>query len=212
MVDERCVHHVVQQYIGERVPWAKEDVQVEFLVSAWAKKLPVGEKAYINVERIGGGEFIGNIAFNVTIETLTGLKKNIIVPVRIAVNSTVVVARESLGRDRILQAGDVEVKKKWFYHLNPKLFSTVDQVVGKVLVAPVAKGMEITQDVLKEPVLVRRGKLVKLQLDRGAIQIDTVAICEEDGMKDAIVRVRNISSNRIVFARVVGENHVVIDF
>ncbi|MCX7817066.1 MAG: flagellar basal body P-ring formation chaperone FlgA [Syntrophales bacterium] len=212
MVDERSIRQVVRQYIEGGIPWAKEDVHIEFLENAWARKLPVGEKVIIYVERIGSGEFIGNLSFNVTLETSKGMKKNIVVPVRVAVNRPVVVARESLGRNRILQAEDVEVKSKWVYHLNPKLVSSVDQVVGRVLVAPVAKGVEITQDVLKEPILVRKGKVVKLQLDRGSIQIDTVAICEEDGMRDAIVKVRNMSSNRIVYARVVGENHVVIDY
>jgi len=141
-----------------------------------------------------------------------GQRRSFTVHARIEVARDVVVAGGTLQGNRILSADEVQVKKKWVRRIDPKLLNSVDQVEGKRLVVNVPAGGEITTYMLQEPKLVKRGKVVRLQLDRGAIQISTLAICEEDGVKDALVRIKNMSSNRIIYAKVKGENHVVVDF
>jgi len=59
---------------------------------------------------------------------------------------------------------------------------------------------------------VKRGKIVCINLERGPLKISTIGISEEDGARGAIIRVRNVSSNRMVYARVVGANTVQVEF
>jgi len=37
-------------------------------------------------------------------------------------------------------------------------------------------------------------------------------MAEEDGAEDAVVKVRNLNSNKIIYARVIGQSKVQIDF
>jgi len=64
---------------------------------------------------------------------------------------------------------------------------------------------------LKDVPLVQRGKIVKIVFDSGPMRIVTVGMPEEDGMAGAIIRVRNVTSNKIIYARVLGDSLVGID-
>jgi flagella basal body P-ring formation protein FlgA len=76
----------------------------------------------------------------------------------------------------------------------------------------VASGAELLATMLKEIPLVRKGKMVKMVFDNGSMQIVTVGLSEEDGVAGNIVRVKNITSNKIIYARVLSDSVVGIIF
>jgi len=194
------------------MPWPVADARITF-PGLLPDVSSLQEKGLtIDIEKSGAGEFVGEVPFIVRLTDRQGQRRSFTVRARIEVARDVVVADDTLAYNRILTAGDVRVKKKWMRSMDPKLVTSVDQVEGMRLVANVPAGGEITTYMLKEPTLVKRGDVVRLQLDRGALQISTLAICEEDGVRGALVKIKNMASNRIVYAKVKGENHVVIDF
>jgi flagella basal body P-ring formation protein FlgA len=76
----------------------------------------------------------------------------------------------------------------------------------------VASGAEILATMLKSAPLVRKGKMVKMVFDNGSMQIVTVGLSEEDGVAGNIIRVKNITSNKIIYARVLSDSLVGIEF
>jgi flagellar basal body P-ring formation protein FlgA len=76
----------------------------------------------------------------------------------------------------------------------------------------VASGTEILATMLKSPPLVRKGKMVKMVFDNGSMHIVTVGLSEEDGVAGNIIRVKNITSNKIIYARVLSDSLVGIEF
>ena len=54
--------------------------------------------------------------------------------------------------------------------------------------------------------------MVQVILESGAINITTMGLSEEDGAEGSFVRVRNVSSNKIIYARVIGDSRVKVDF
>jgi flagella basal body P-ring formation protein FlgA len=59
---------------------------------------------------------------------------------------------------------------------------------------------------------VKKGKMVQVILHNGALSLMTNAVAEEDGAEDALVRVRNWTSNKVISARVIGPSKVQVDF
>ncbi len=211
-MDDDVVRREVRSYIEKNMPWSVQDTRITF-----PGQLPdlssLSERGLrVEIEKSGTGEYVGEVPFNVRLTDRQGQRRSFTFRARIEVARDVVVADDTLAYNRILTAGDVRVKRKWVRSMDPKLVTSVDQVEGKMLVTNVPAGGEINTYMLKEPKLVKRGEVVRLQLDRGAIQISTLAICEEDGVRGALVKIKNMSSNRIVYAKVKGEIHVVIDF
>ena len=211
-VNDVRIREEVRRYIERNMPWPAREARIE-LPSLLPDVSCLQERGLqMDIEKSGTGEYVGEVPVMVRLADRKGQRRSFTVHARIEVARDVVVAGGTLQGNRILSADEVQVKKKWVRRLDPKLLNSVDQVEGKRLVVNVPAGGEITTYMLQEPKLVKRGKVVRLQLDRGAIQISTLAICEEDGVKDALVRIKNMSSNRIIYAKVKGENHVVVDF
>jgi len=60
--------------------------------------------------------------------------------------------------------------------------------------------------------LVRRGKMVRIILESGPLTVLTSGQSQEDGARDDLVRVKNLSSSKIIYARVVDDNTVKVEF
>ena len=211
-VEDAAIRQEVRRYIEKNMPWPVADARITFPGSLPDLSSLREKGLAIEIEKSGTGEYVGEVPFIVRLADRQGQRRSFTVRARIEVARDVVVADDTLAYNRILTAGDVRVKRKWVRSMDPKLITSIDQVEGKRLVTNVPAGGELTTYMLKEPKLVKRGEVVRLQLDRGAIQISTLAICEEDGVRGALVKIKNMSSHRIVYAKVKGENHVVIDF
>jgi len=206
------VQRAVEGYIKNTMPWRPEEVRITFAgLEIPAAGIDEGSLV-LEVERIGTGEYVGDPAFLVRIGDRRGPRRTVTVHARMEILRPVVVARESLERNKVLDHGDVTVTRRWVRRIDPKTATSLDQVLGKRLTNNVPAGGEISTYLLREPVLVKRGNVVRLHLERGPIQIATLGICEEDGTEGAIVRVKNMSSQRVIYGRVRGENYVVIDF
>ncbi|MDI9570832.1 MAG: flagellar basal body P-ring formation chaperone FlgA [Pseudomonadota bacterium] len=202
----------MRRYIERSMPWPAGEARIE-LPGLLPDVSCLEERGLrMEIERSGVGEYVGGVPIMVRLADRKGQRRSFVVHARIEVARNVVVAGGTLQGNRTLVADDVRIEKKWVWRIDPKLLNSPDQVEGKRLMVSVPAGGEITTYMLQEPKLVKRGKVVRLQLDRGGIQISTLGICEEDGVMDALVRIKNMSSNRIVYAKVKGENHVVIDF
>jgi flagella basal body P-ring formation protein FlgA len=71
--------------------------------------------------------------------------------------------------------------------------------------------MELSAARLKDAPLVRKGKMVRVQFDNGSLRITTVGIPEEDGTAGNMVRIRNVTSNKVIYAKVLGDSLVGVD-
>jgi flagella basal body P-ring formation protein FlgA len=65
---------------------------------------------------------------------------------------------------------------------------------------------------LKSVPMVRRGGMVRIVLDKGLLRIMTIGQSEENGARNDFVKIRNVSSGKILYARVIDENTVKIDY
>lgn len=206
------IQEAVQLYILNHMPWRSDDVRIKITNNAQALQGLQKQKARLEIEKIGTGDYVGDVAFLCRITDSKGQKRSITVHALIEILRDVIVAADSLERNRLIGEQDLRVRKKWVRRIDPRLVTTMDQVVGKRSVTDIAAGTEITTSMIREPVLVKKGAVVRLELERGPIHISTLAISEEDGVHGSLVRIKNISSNRIIYAKVKGENYVVIDF
>ncbi len=200
----------VVRHIEQSMPWPKEmariDVNTPPDVSGLAK-----DGIVIRVETVGSEEYVGEMTFMVRVSD-GKQQRQVTVHGRVEVMRDVVVSGRPLARDVIVSADDVKMKKKWVRHLDPDLLSSTENAVGKRVLMAVRGGAELKAQMLREPVVVKRGKTVRINLERGSMTLTTMGISEEDGSVGATIRVRNMSSNRMVYARVTGEDAVRIDY
>jgi len=204
------VQTAVRAYIDANMPWPPGTVRVDFLSEEAAS--PRDKSITLRIEPSGNGDFLGDTVFLVRFLRNGALIKTESVRARIEVLRDVIVAARTLPLGTVLAGNDVRLSRKWVRRIHPQAVDGLEAVAGKRLTTQVPAGTEILAFMFKDAPLVRKGKLVKMVFDNGPMQIITVGLPEEDGIAGSIVRVRNVTSNKIIYARVLSDSLVGIEF
>ena len=207
----RQIQVTVQDYIEANMPWPPGTVRIEFLSDGTNNATPLGKNTITRIEPIGNEEFIGNAAFLVRYIDNGKLLSTETVRTRIEVHRDTVIAARALTAGAILTEADLRTVRKWVRRIHPQALTSATEAVGKRLSTQVRAGIEIASYMLKDAPLVQKGKIVKVVFESGLMRIVTVGIPEEDGIAGSIIRVRNITSNKIMYARVLGDSLVGIE-
>ncbi|MEE9912658.1 MAG: flagellar basal body P-ring formation chaperone FlgA [Deltaproteobacteria bacterium] len=208
---EEMLMQKIREHIDRNMLHSPENVRLEFLSRMPATDHPAG-KITFGIESKPSEEYIGDTSFNVrTFKNGIFLKEET-VRVRIEVLREFVMSQKSIDRNNVLSTDDVTVQKKWVKHIPLNAVSSLDDAIGKMIVVSIRPNARITRSMLKEVLPVKRGKLVQVIVDNGVMKIMMSGMAEEDGAEDAVVKVRNLNSNKIIYARVVGQSKVQVDF
>jgi len=204
------VHEAVREYIETHMPWQQGTIRVEF-TSSEPDLSTIGKDITFRIEAAGTADFIGYEAFIVRIYSSDGmLLRTETVRTIVEVLRDVIVAAKPISRNTVLTENDLHLAKKW---VRRNMFNTVcklDEAIGKRTLQHLRPDAEIPANMLKEVPLVRKGQVVTVLFDNGLMRISTVGIPEEDGTAGRMVRIKNITSNRTIYAKVLGNSLVAV--
>ncbi len=209
--DEGKIKAIMQSHIEANMPWPKGELRIVYPMKLNALDITGDRITHEVVTKLNDG-FIGDGLFAIRFYNRGYLIREEPIRLVMEVAREVVVSEKVLNRDRIIKIEDVQLVKKWFKQIPLNVVSELGEVVGKRMGMSIRPNVEITRNMLKEPVMVKRGKMVKIVLDTGPMQIAALGLSEEDGMQGSIIRVKNISSRKTIYARVLGESLVGVEF
>ncbi len=211
ILKEGAIRQIVAEHIQRHMPWEREDMRLTFLGGCNDIVVPAPAYTY-DVQEQPNEPYIGDSA--VILKLYQGgvflLERS--VRVRMEVAFDVLVSSRALPADTVIGPDDVRVVKRWLTREPQRTIATREEALEKRIVSSIRPNHEITRTMLREVPLVKKGRVVKMVLNNGSINITTVGQMQEDGGMGSSVRVKNISSQRIVYARVVGESLVQVDF
>ena len=125
------------------------------------------------------------------------------VPAKIAVYGDVVVTRHALPRGARLSSDDLTRVERELTTLPHGHLSDPERGVGLLLKRPLAGGAVLTPQVLESPRLVRRGERVTLVGAADGFEVRMAGEALGDGVEGERVRVRALSSRRVVEGTVI---------
>ena len=201
----------VRTYIEKNMPWPKSVVRVEFPARVSDFKL-TGKKITYRVMSRRNEDFIGNSSFTVRCYENGAFLNGKTVRARIEVLMDVVVSTKSLPKNVRINRDDVRLVKKWFNRLPSNVISSSDAVVGMKLRTNVKPNTEITGNIVRSIPMVKRGKPVRIVFENGPMRITTIGLSEQDGLHGELIKVRNVSSKKVIYARVMGNSLVKVEF
>jgi flagella basal body P-ring formation protein FlgA len=202
---------LVKKYIETNLPWKQENLRIEFLGRITDPPVQ-GEKISCQVKSRQDEAYIGDSTFTVGIYDDGTLVREEPVRVRMEVAMDVVVSAKFLPRDTEIDADDVKLVRKWFNQNPANIVAQIEDVIGKHPYSDIRQNMEIKRNMLKAVRTIRRGKMVKIVLESGPLTIVTFGLSEEDGSRGDFIKVKNISSNKVVYAKVIDDSSVRVDF
>ena len=117
---------------------------------------------------------------------------------KVAVLADVLVVRDSLGRGSPVNEASVELVERDITSLTRGYLDDPSQLEDKILKRAVSPGMVLTPNMLEVPRIIRRGDRVTLEASRGALAVRMQGEAVMDGRRGERIRVRSLSSKKIV--------------
>ena len=211
VIEGGMIEKAVRDYVEKNMFWPEGSVRVEFPGILSDVSLP-GEKITCRVQSKRNEDYIGNTSFTVRFyEDGKPLRKQT-VRARLEVLIDVVVSSRSLHRNTVIGRGDVRLVERWFARPPHNIISNPGDVVGKKLRTSIKPNTEITGNMLREIPVVQKGKPVRIVVENGLMGMTTIGMSEQDGMRGELIKVRNVSSRKIIYARVMDTSLVKVEF
>lgn len=123
---------------------------------------------------------------------------------------SVPVLADNASRDDILASNDVtwlDIPKN---RLSQNILLSKDLVVGMAARRTLRAGVPLRPTDIQEPVLIRKGTLVAMNIVAGAMRLSTIGRALEDGGKNDIIKIVNIDSHKTIEGLVIGHDNVEI--
>ena len=132
-------------------------------------------------------------------------------PAQVRLFRQVVVAQRPLARGAILEAQDIDWRERDVGTLTQGYLTEPEQALGSKLTRPVSIDQVLTPNHLERAPVVRKGDHVVISAGGASLSVRMPGEALQDGAIGEQVRVRNLSSQRIIKARISGPGQVVVD-
>jgi len=130
----------------------------------------------------------------------------------VEVKVPVPVIKRNLSAKTLIKEEDLAFEMKELSKLPHDVLLEVEKIVGKETRTSLKAGSILRSSYLAEPVLIKRNQEVEIVAKGRGFIVKAKGLALENGRKDELIRVRNISSQKIIQAKVAGEGVVEVNF
>ena len=201
----------VETEIRNRMPWKNEGVTISDITFDDTIQLPTGELTYRIVPN-RNEDFLGRTILALHLFVDGEPVRRLWVNATIAVTSDVVTVVRPLGKNQHIEPADLAIERRDLAALPSDTVSRIEEALGNRTTRMIYPNTVLQSSMISLPPLVKRGDMVKIVANTGAMTITATGMVKQQGCKGEMVRVVNTDSNRIITARVTGPGAVEVDF
>ncbi|MBN2687639.1 MAG: flagellar basal body P-ring formation protein FlgA [Deltaproteobacteria bacterium] len=210
-IEGETIRGIVAGHIKKILAVPDESVRIEFSSAVPDIAVPEGAITW-RIYHNRNEDFLGYTTVSVRFYRDNIFLKEEAVRTKVEVLKDVVVASRYLPRNTVIGYDDVKVVKKWRDRAYPNQVSDITGVIGKTVNGRVKANYEIGRNILRQSVAVQRGALVRIVFNSGPLTVSTIGETEENGDLGSMIRVKNIRSNKVIYARVESDSLVRVDY
>lgn len=116
----------------------------------------------------------------------------------------VVVLVHALPADTVIQAADIALQPRNLADLHDQYIGEADRAIGWTTRRPVVAGAVLSARQLVAPIAINKGDEVRIRSGTGAVMVSMNGTALDKGMPGEQIAVRNVQSDRVIKAWVVG--------
>jgi flagella basal body P-ring formation protein FlgA len=142
--------------------------------------------------------------------TLSSGKQSMAIDVQVTQAPKVVVATVALPRGTVVQSADVQLQDGKAAEGNAKAIGSIEDVVGKETTRNVGAGQMLEEQMVRAPLVVRRGEVVDVVARSAGIKVRVKGRSRGDGAMGDLVTVESVTDRKAFLARVCGAQEVEV--
>ena len=205
-IEKRAVDHLVKA-----LPWDKESLEINVYYQGKDITLPAGKKDLI-YKIMGSSQRAGRIPMILEIRINDQFQKRIRLNTKVLVSQQVIKTKRAVKRGEILSNDEIRVETVQTERPSQNAITNIDHALGYEAARNLSAGKILIPNFIKRPALGNRGDKILIMAQKGGMTITTPGILKEDGYENAMVRVLNIESKKVIYGRLVDSNTVKVRF
>jgi flagellar basal body P-ring formation protein FlgA len=205
-IENSAINHLIKE-----LPWNKESLDINIYYKGKDIVLPPGKKELI-YKIMGSSQRAGRIPMILEIRIDDEFKKRIRINTKVLVSQKVVKTIRAVRRGDILSNDEIKIETIKTERPLKNSIRNIDSALGYEATRNISIGKVLIPNFIKRPALGNRGDKILIMAKKGGMTITTAGILKEDGYEDAMVRVLNMESKKIIYGRLVDSNTVKVKF
>jgi flagella basal body P-ring formation protein FlgA len=205
-IEKSAVDHLVKA-----LPWDKESLEINVYYQGKDITLPSGKKDLI-YKIMGSSQRAGRVPMILEIRINDQFQKRIRLNTKVLVSQQVIKTKRAVKRGEILSNDEIRVETVQTERPSQNAITNIDHALGYEAARNLPVGKILIPNFIKRPALGNRGDKILIMAQKGGMTITTPGILKEDGYENAMVRVLNIESKKIIYGRLVDSNTVKVRF
>jgi len=190
-VEQACRNYVISQ-----LQWNPDDVEIEF--RRYIEPAIDWAGVSLQINHPGNADLCGAVTLRVTATKNGETLRSFPVPIQVTLYDDVVTTTRRLRRHEVITAGDVSLERREVELKRDKPYVDLAKVIGYRVQRSLTAGRALTPSAIEEVPLVKRGQRVTVRYQSGNLLLTTIGEAIEDGWKGRPVRVKNLSSKRLI--------------
>ena len=205
------IEKIVSNFIYGKDFWSKNNTRIKNIQITKLPLLPRGRITYkVIPPKVMQG--MGTIPLSIHFLVDGEFYKKVKATVKIRIFKEVVVTGKPLGRYRTITQDDVYMKKMDITNLPNDIITNYKDVLGKRVRRNIWAKVVLRAEYIEFPPMVKRGDTVLIVAESEKMKITALGEVKKSGRRGERVKVINLNSNKRIFARIIDENTVKVDF
>lgn len=172
-------------------------------------RLPKCNKS-LQISMAPGSKLLGNTTFSVSCSSPSRWKAHVAAHIDGQVNA--LVARHPITRGTVIKSEDLEFISRRYSQLNHGYYGSAKLLVNMEARRNIKTGRVLTPNLVKAQKLILRGQHITIVAQNKGLNLRVKGKALMDGQKGQTIKVRNLSSKKLIYAQVVSSGIVKVNF
>ncbi|MEO5359783.1 MAG: flagellar basal body P-ring formation chaperone FlgA [Nitrospirota bacterium] len=190
---------VIRDYIQTNYPWPEVKLQIIGKNRELTMPLP-------DTVTVAGGSIPGRVTFRLSSST----GESAYVEAAVEAYDWVISNRRPMLKGEVLTSDDIYKNMINIKNIPKGAISSESACLGKVLVSSIAVNRPITEGLLADEKIVRKGDEVRIVIDSGKFKITARGIAKEEGAEGKYIKVLCPSTNKLITGKIAGAHMVTV--
>lgn len=197
----RAVRQAIQSFLARQDPAGGPWI-IDVTLDDTQSRLVMEARRAVAVQG-GRAPWVGPQSFEVTVGPANAARR-FLLQAAVSLPPEAVVAVRALPRGIRIAPADVRLQPMSETGLGAAPFSSLRQVVGQETTRTIAAGKVMEPNMMRAPLLVRRGEMVRVISEGGGVRVTVTGKAREDGGLDDLITVETLDRKNTFRAQVCG--------
>ena len=199
---------IIREYMIRNTPWGEDQIKLKNI--SISNKIVLPATGDYEIKPSPKATMIGRTSFALNITENDRTTQTYWINADIGIWVDVILTSRSMKDHQVISEDDIYMGKKDIAELPPGYLDDIKEVVGKRFKRFIGTNRPVTEDILEELPLFKRGEKVFIVAESESLKVIAAGVANSEGYRGHTVKVINMQSKKEVIGEVIDNETVKV--